>query len=304
MTGPMIIDTDPGQDDAVAILLALAAGLDVRAITAVAGNVPVAQGAANAIRVCGLAGRQDVPVHSGAAGPLLVPLQTAEFVCGPDGLAGAVLPPPGRDVAAEHGALAIVRLARAERLTICALGPLTNLALALRLAPDIAGRIERIVLMGGAMGLGNMTPAAEFNIYVDPHAAAIVLDAGIPVTMFGLHVTHDAVPDAPGLAALAALNSQTGRAVHGWLTRPRHGRLGTAAHPLHDPCVIAWLLWPELVEVRDCHVAVETGAGPLRGRTTIDWHNRLGHPPNASVAGRIDAGTFFRRLTAALSHLP
>ncbi len=302
--GPVVIDTDPGQDDAVAILLALATGMAVRAITAVAGNVAVARAAANAIRVCDLAGRADVPVHAGAAGPLVFPLETAAFVCGPDGLAGATLPPPGREAGAEHGALALVRLARAERLTVCALGPLTNIALAIRLAPDIAGRIERVAMMGGAPGLGNMTPAAEFNVYVDPHAASIVLGAGIPVAMFGLNVTHEAVPTADELAALAALGTRAGGVVHNWLTRPRPGGLGTAAHPLHDPCVIAWLLWPELFELRDCHVAVETAAGPLRGRTTIDWHGRLGLDANAAVAGSLDARALFARLTGALAALP
>ncbi len=298
---PIIIDTDPGQDDALAILLALAAGLDVRAITAVAGNVPVAQAAVNALRVCELAGRR-VPVHAGAAGPLLCPLETAEFVCGPDGLAGATLPPPSTVIEAEHGALAIVRMARAERITICALGPLTNVALALRLAPDIAGRIHQIVWMGGALGLGNMTPAAEFNAYVDPHAAAVVFGAGIPITMFGLNVTLAVVPDAAEVAMLPS--TATGRAVRGWLTRPRAGGLGSAAHPMHDACVIAWLLWPELFQLRDCFVAVEANDGPLRGRTTIDWHNRLKRAPNAAVAESVDARGLFARLIPALGVLP
>ena len=298
---PILIDTDPGQDDALAILLALAAGLDVRAITAVAGNVPVQQAATNALRVCELAGRS-VPVHAGAAGPLLCALETAEFVCGPDGLAGATLPPPSTGIEAEHGALAIVRIARAERITVCALGPLTNVALALRLAPEIAAGIERIVWMGGALGLGNMTPAAEFNAYVDPHAAAAVFGAGIPITMFGLHVTQEVVPTAAEVAALP--DSRTGRAVRGWLTRPRTGALGDHAHPMHDACVIAWLLWPELFGLRDCFVAIEADEGPLRGRTTIDWHGRLKRAPNAAVAGQLDARGLFARLMPALAVLP
>ena len=301
--GPLLIDTDPGQDDAVAILLALAAGLDVRAITAVAGNVPVAQAAENALRVCALAGRGDVAVHAGAAGPLVFPLETAEFVCGPDGLAGAELATAPGEGEAEHGALVIMRLAREAPITVCALGPLTNVALALRLAPDIAGRV-RVAMMGGAMNLGNMTPAAEFNVYVDPHAAAVVLGAGVPVTLFGLHVTHEAVPDAAEMARLASGTSATMRAVHGWMSRPRAGGLGTAGHPLHDPCVVAWLLWPELFELRDCHVHVETGAGPLRGRTTIDWHGRTRQAPNAAVAGRMDARGFYARLIETLGRLP
>ena len=297
----ILIDTDPGQDDALAILLALAAGLDVRAITAVAGNVPVAQAAVNALRVCELAGRR-VPVHAGAAGPLLLPLETAEFVCGPDGLAGATLPPPSTAVEAEHGVLALVRIARAERITVCALGPLTNVAMALRLAPDIAGQLERIVWMGGALGLGNMTPAAEFNAYVDPHAVDVVLRAGIGITMFGLNVTLDVVPTEAEVAALP--DTAVGHAVRGWMTRPRAAGLGAVAHPMHDACVIAWLLWPDLFQLRDCHVAIEASDGPLRGRTTIDWHGRLKRAANVSVAGGVDARGLFARLMPALAALP
>ena len=172
----VVIDTDPGQDDAVAILLALASPeIELAAITTVSGNVAATQGAANARRVLDLAGRS-VPVHAGSAVPLLVPLETAEFVCGPDGLDGATLPPPSCGPDAEHAALALIRLARTGPLTVCALGPLTTLALALRLEPGLP--VERILWMGGAVGLGNMTPAAEYNAYVDPHAAAVVLGAG------------------------------------------------------------------------------------------------------------------------------
>lgn len=302
---PILIDTDPGQDDALAILLALASpALSVAAITAVAGNVPVAQGAANARRICDLAGC-DVPVHAGASTPLVFALETAEFVCGPDGLAGATLPGPSRPPEAEHGALALLRHARATPgLTLCALGPLTNLALAVRLAPDLPGLLGRVIWMGGALNLGNMTPAAEFNAWVDPHAVDIVLGAGLPLTIVGLHATHTVIADPTAAARLAALRNRTGVAVHGWLTRPRPGGLGTAGHPMHDPCVIAALLWPELFTQRACHVAVETGAGPLRGRTTIDWHGRLRLPPNAAVVEAIDAPTLFQRLIDALETLP
>lgn len=307
MALPILIDTDPGQDDAVAILLALAAGdrLDLKAITTVAGNVPLPLTTANAIRICDLAGRPDVPVHAGCDRPLLFDLETAEFVCGPDGLAGAELPPPSRRPSEGHGVMALIEHARAiDGLTICALGPLTNIALALRLAPDIAGRIARIVLMGGAQNLGNMTPAAEFNTYVDPHAAQVVLGSGVPVAMFGLHVTHDAVPRPGDLAAIGGLGTATGRAVHGMMARPRAGGLGTAGHPMHDPCTVAWLLWPDLFGGRDCHVDVETGAGPLRGRTTIDWNNRLRRTPNAHVIGTVNAAGLFARMTERLARLP
>lgn len=308
MRQPIIIDTDPGQDDAVAILLALAARdrLDVLAITTVAGNVPVALTTANALRVCDLAGRRDVPVHQGAETPLLVPLETAEFVSGPDGLAGADLPSPSRAPSPGHAVEALVASLRAATapVTLCPLGPLTNIALAIRIAPDILPKIERIVLMGGALGLGNMTPAAEFNFFVDPHAAAIVFGCGRPIVKFGLGVTHQAIATHEQIAGFAALGTATGRAVHGMLTRPRPGGLGTTGHPMHDPCVIAWLLWPELFSGRDCFVEIETGAGPLRGRSTIDWNGRLKREPNALVIDTVDAHPLFERMTAVLATLP
>ena len=308
MRDAIIIDTDPGQDDAVALLLAFASPerLDVRAITTVAGNVPVERTTANALRIRDLAGAT-VPVHRGAEAPLVVALETAEFVCGPDGLAGADLPPPASEAAPGHAVQAIIDICRAapdERVTLCPLGPLTNLALAFRLAPDILPKVKRIVLMGGSIGLGNITPAAEFNIHVDPHAATVVFGAGRPIVMFGLGVTLQAIASHEQVDRIGALGTATGRAVHGMLTRPRPGGLGTAGHPMHDPCVIAWLLWPELFSGRDCFVEVETGAGPLRGRTTIDWNGRLKRPPNAHVVATVAAHDLFERLVARLATLP
>jgi len=308
MRDAIIIDTDPGQDDAVALLLAFASAdtLDVRVITTVAGNVPVERTTANALRIRDLAGAT-VPVHRGAEAPLVVALETAEFVCGPDGLAGADLPPPASEAAPGHAVQAIIDICRAapdEGVTLCPLGPLTNLALAFRLAPDILPKVKRIVLMGGAIGLGNITPAAEFNIHVDPHAAAVVFGAGRPIVMFGLGVTLQAIASHEQVGRIGALGTATGRAVHGMLTRPRPGGLGTAGHPMHDPCVIAWLLWPELFSGRDCFVEVETGAGPLRGRTTIDWNGRLKRPPNAHVVATVAAHDLFERLVARLATLP
>jgi purine nucleosidase len=306
---PIIIDTDPGQDDAVAILLALAVPhrIDLRFITTVAGNVPVDLTTANALRICDLAGHRALAVYRGAEAPLVHPLETAEFVCGPDGLAGSGLPAASRGAAPGHAVTAIIEALRAapeKGLILCPLGPLTNIALALRLAPDIAPKIRRIVLMGGAIGLGNITPAAEFNTYVDPHAAAIVFGSGVPIVMLGLGVTHQAVAKAAEVQALADLGTASAGAIHGMLTRPRPGGLGTAGHPMHDPCVIAFLLWPDLFTGRDCHVDVESGAGPLRGRTTIDWNNRLKRPPNAFVVDSVEARALFSRMTEALATLP
>ena len=304
----IIVDTDPGQDDAVALLLAFAHAdhLDLRLITTVAGNVEIAKTTANALRVRDLARRPDVPVHAGMTRPLVVPLETAEFVAGADGLSGAGLPPPASLAAAGHAVDAIISMVRKAppgEITICALGPLTNIAMALRLAPDIAPRIREFVIMGGAMGLGNMTPAAEFNFYVDSHAAAVVLDAGVPATLFGLHVTHQALATTDELARLQALGTATARAVHGMLTRPRPGGLGTADHPMHDPCVIAWLLWPGIFTGRACAVTVEL-TETVRGRSTIDWNGRTQCPPNAFVADQLDALALFDRIIGGLAQLP
>ena len=304
----IIIDTDPGQDDAVALLLAFAAPdrLDIRAITTVAGNAPVARTTANALRVRDLARRPDVKVIAGMAAPMVLPLETAEFVCGPDGLAGADLPAPESEAEPGHAVAALIRLLRAAEagsVTLAALGPLGNIAMALRLAPDIALAITEIVVMGGAMGLGNITPAAEFNFYVDPHAAHIVLEAGIRTTLFGLHATHQALASPDHLKRLRALPNRGGGIIHAMLTRPRPGGLGTAAHPMHDPCVIGWLLWPELFEGRDCHVDITT-EGALRGRSTIDWHDRQERPANAFVVNAINADILFDRMIDTFAALP
>ena len=311
MARSILIDTDPGQDDAVALLLAFASSpaLNLRAVTTVGGNVALEKTTRNALRVRDLAQRTGVPVYAGAPGPIFFPLETAEFVCGPDGLAGADLPPASAaaEAAEGHGVDALIRIVREEppgSVTLCALGPLTNVALALRLAPDIATRLDAIVIMGGAMALGNMTPAAEYNFFVDPHAAAITMMAGARITLFGLHATHQAIASPAHMERLAGLGTGCGRAVHGMLTRPRPGGLATAAHPMHDPCVIGWLLWPELFNGRHCYVEVATEAGPLRGRSTIDWNNRLQRTPNAFVVNEIDAIAFFDRLIAALAQLP
>lgn len=308
MPTPIIIDTDPGQDDAIAIWLAIAAREDIAidCITAVAGNVPVVQTTANVIRILDCAGRSDLPVHRGAETPLVVALETAEFVCGPDGLDGAGLPPPSRDADPGHAVEAIIARLRAAPagLTLCPLGPLTNLALAMRLAPDILPKIERIVLMGGAISLGNITPAAEFNMHVDPHAAAIVFDCGRPIVMMGLGVTLKAIATHEQIARFATLGTATGRSIHGMLTRPRPGSLGTAGHPMHDACVIAYLIWPELFSGRDCFVSVATEDGPLRGRTTIDWNGRLKRPANAHVIAEVEAHELFERMTGLLATLP
>jgi inosine-uridine nucleoside N-ribohydrolase len=307
----IIIDTDPGQDDAVAILLALAERerLDLVGITTVAGNVPLPLTTINALRVVELAGRDDVPVFPGASQPLLRELRTAEFVCGDDGLAGADLPPPRLAAQSRHAVtflLETLRSADERSLTLCPIGPLTNIALAFAQEPALVSKVERIVLMGGARDLGNITPSAEFNFFVDPHAAAMVMRLPVPIVLFGLHATHQAIGTPERVDRIASLGTPVARAIRGMLGRPRRGsvdRYGVPGHPLHDVCVIAFLLWPDLFTGRDCHVSVETASEASIGRTTIDWWGAQKEKPNAHVIGHVDAPGFYERLTASLAKL-
>jgi purine nucleosidase len=307
----LIIDTDPGQDDAVAILLALAEreSIDLLGITTVAGNVPVELTTLNALRLIELTGRSEVPVHRGASRPLLRKLRTAEFICGADGLDGAGLPAPKLAAQPAHAVeflITTLRRAADRSVTLCPIGPLTNIALAFAQQPELAAKLERIVLMGGARDLGNVTPAAEFNFFVDPHAAQIVLNLGVPVVMFGLHATHHAMATPERVARIAALGSPVAHCVAGMMRRPRSGgiaRFGVAGHPLHDPCTVAYLLWPELFAGRDCFVAVDTASEETIGRSTIDWWGTTKRPANAHVIESIDAAGLFERLTQALAKL-
>lgn len=307
----IILDCDPGQDDAVAILLALASPeeIEVLAITTVAGNVPLALTSRNAQRIVELAGRPEVPVHAGCSRPILRPLETAEYVHGPSGLDGAALPEPSGPLAAGHAVDAIVDLVMAHppgAVTLCALGPLTNVALAIVKEPAIAPRLKRIALMGGAIGLGNVTAAAEFNIYVDPHAARVVFEAGAPIAMFGLDVTHQALVTEERLARIKALGTPVAAACAGLLgffNRYDRERYGIPGAPLHDPCVIAWLLRPELFRGQERRVDVETEGTHALGRTVVDWWRRSPAHPNALVMDRVDVDRFFALLTERLGRL-
>jgi purine nucleosidase len=307
---PIIIDCDPGQDDALAILLALAsdAELDVLAITAVAGNVPLALTAKNARKIVELAGRLDVPVHAGCDRALQRDPVAATHVHGHTGLNGADLPEPAVPLADGHAVDVIIDTLRARpgQVTLCPIGPLTNIAMAIVQAPEIVGHIREIVLMGGAVGEGNVTPAAEFNIYADPHAAEIVFEAGVRLTMIGLDATHQVLVTPERLGAIERIDSKVGRAVSGLLRfyniydQKERNRPGA---PLHDPCVIACLLRPELFAGRDCHVAVETTGKHTLGRTVVDWSARTGRPANATVIDQVDAEGFFALLTERLARL-
>jgi purine nucleosidase len=307
---PIIIDCDPGQDDALAILLALASPeeLEVLAVTAVAGNVPLALTERNARKIVELAGRHDIPVHAGCERPLARDRVTAEYVHGRTGLDGAELPEPSKPLADAHAVDAIIATLRARpgAVTLCPLGPLTNIATALQRAPDIVDHIREIVLMGGAIGEGNTTPAAEFNIFADPHAAAIVFESGVKLTMLGLDVTHQVLATPERVRAIAAAGTAVSRAVVGLLEfyniydQTKRGRPGA---PMHDPCVIAYLLRPQLFAGRECHVAIETEGRHTLGRTVVDWSGRGRGAPNATVIHQVDADGFFALLTERLARL-
>jgi len=308
MVRDIIIDTDPGQDDAVAILLALASPeLHVLGLTCVAGNVPLAATERNARRLRDLAGRGDLPVMAGCDRPLARAPVTAAHVHGADGLAGVDLPepalPPDPHPAVDF-LIETVRARPARSVTLVALGPLTNVATALGRAPDLAARLAGIVLMGGGhRALGNVTPAAEFNIHADPEAADIVLRAGADVTIVPLDVTHKALVTPARHAVLAAACTPVARAVAG-LTDPagresaRHGGQGV---PLHDPCTIAWLLRPDLFAARLVNVMVETQSELTLGMTVMDWWDVTGRAHNAQVLHEIDAEGFFALLADRLA---
>ena len=308
----IIIDTDPGQDDAVAILLALASPdeLDVVAITAVAGNVPLALTSVNARKICEVAGRRDVAVFAGCERPMVRELFTAEYVHGPTGLDGADLPDPTMPLQPRHGVDYLVETLLASEdgeITLCPLGPLTNIAMALVKEPKIAPKVREIVLMGGGFFEGgNVTPAAEFNIFVDPHAAHVVFTSGIPITMMPLDVTHQALATPPRVAAFRALDTPAGDAVAGMLDffdRYDMEKYGTEGAPLHDPCVIAYLLEPDFFEGRMCHVAIATDDGPAIGMTLVDWWDVTPDEPNAMVMRHIDADRFFALLVERIGRL-
>ena len=307
----IIIDTDPGQDDAVAILLALASPeLKVLGISCVAGNVPLKLTSKNARIVCELADRPDVRVFAGCDRPLARPLVTAEHVHGKTGLDGINLPDPRMPLQEQHSVDFIIDTLRAEpsgTVTICPIGPLTNIATAMERAPDIIPRIQEIVLMGGAyFEVGNITPTAEFNIYVDPEAAKIVFAAGAPLTVMPLDVTHKALTNRARVEAFRALPGRVGPAVASWtdfFERYDKEKYGSEGAPLHDPCTIAYLLNPSLFSGRHVNVEIETGSDLTLGMTVADWWRVTKRPANANFIGDVDADGFFALLIERLARL-
>lgn len=311
MTRKVIIDTDPGQDDAVAILLALASPeIEVLGITAVAGNVPLPLTHKNARIVCELAGRTDIPVFAGCEAPLKRRLVTAEHVHGKTGLDGIDLPDPRMPLQQTNAVDFIVDTLRTQpsgSVTLCPLGPLTNIAAAFQRAPDVAGRVQRIVLMGGAyFEVGNITPAAEFNIFVDPEAAETVFGSGVGLVVMPLDVTHKALVTRPRIEAFRNLGTKVGHAVAAWtdfFERFDREKYGSEGAPLHDPAVIAYLLEPELFAGRRINVEIETRSDLTRGMTVADWWGVTDRKANAVFMGDVDAETFFTLLVQRISSL-
>ena len=307
---PIIIDCDPGVDDAIALLLALASTdtLNVLGITVVAGNAPLRLTQQNARKICQLAGRLDVNVYAGCPRPLLKPLVTAEHVHGETGLQGADLPEPTLPLQPQHGVSFLIdALTQAdEKVTLATLGPLTNIAVALIQQPQLAENIEEIVVMGGAITHGNVTPSAEFNIYVDPHAAQVVLGIGAKLTLISLDVTHQVLTTPERLTAIRALATPVSQAAADMLAyygTEDVDRYGMSGAPLHDPCVIAYLLQPTLFSHRQAYVEVDLASPLTLGRTVVDFWGISGHPVNAKVMQTINADGFYQLLIDRLGTL-
>ena len=308
MPTPVIIDCDPGHDDAIALLLALASPeLELLGVTTVSGNQTLEKTTANAIRVLDLVGRADVEVAAGADRPLLRDRYVAAYVHGETGLDGPSLPPPSRP---PHGLHAVDFIAERARqadgpVTLIPIGPLTNVALFLARYPDEAHRIGRIVLMGGAIAEGNVTPAAEFNVWADPEAAERVFRSGIDLTMIGLDVTHEALMTR-AMAEHLRERGRVGRFVaelYDFFSIYHRETYGSEDSPIHDAVAVAHVLRDDLVETAHRHVAVDTQSELCRGRTVVDLWRRTGHEPNAHVGVAIDRDAFFALLLKRLATL-
>ncbi|HRO13627.1 MAG TPA: nucleoside hydrolase [Paracoccus sp. (in: a-proteobacteria)] len=310
MPQKVIIDTDPGQDDAVAILLAFASPeIEVLGITVVAGNVPLPLTARNARIVCELAGRTDIPVFAGCDAPLSRRLVTAEQVHGRTGLDGISLPDPTMPLQGRHGIDFIIDTLRREpagTVTLVPIGPLTNIATAFRRAPDIIPRVRRIVLMGGAcFEVGNVTPAAEFNIFVDPEAAAQVFAAGVDLVAMPLDVTHKALTSRDWVERIGR-SGPVGAAVASWtgfFERHDMAKYGSGGAPLHDPCTIAWLIAPGLFSGRRVNVEIETEGRFTAGMTVADWWGVTDRSANALFIGDVNRDRLFDLMADRIGRL-
>lgn len=310
MPEKIIIDCDPGQDDAIALLLAMASTeeLELLGITAVAGNVPLHHTERNARLMCDLGGRGDVPVFAGCSRPMVRELVTAEKVHGDTGIDGMEVTDPMQPLQQQHAVDFIIdtlKGAEEESITLVPTGPLTNIAMAMVKDPSILSRIKRIVLMGGAMREGgNFSPSAEFNILVDPHAAQVVFACGRPITAMGLDVTHQVIATKDRVARIEALGNPAATATAGMLNffnRHDSAKYGFDGAPLHDPCTVAWLLQPGLFEGKECNIEVETESPLTIGHTAIDFWGISGREVNATWIHAVDADGFYDLLTDRLA---
>jgi purine nucleosidase len=308
----IIIDCDPGQDDAVMLLLAMASPdeLEIVAITTVAGNVPLDLTSRNARLMCELAGRSEIPVFAGCDRPLQRELVTAENVHGRTGIDGADIHEPDRPLQDGHAVDFIIETLLScteEAITLVVTGPMTNIAMAITREPAINSHIQEIVIMGGAMREGgNITPSAEFNIYVDPHAADIVLNCGRPIIMAGLDLTHQALVTHAFLDRLREIKTPVGINTLGMMdffNRYDIEKYSGEGAPLHDPCTVAWLLEPELFSGKLCNVEVECQSELTMGHTAVDFWQQTGKPNNVNWLYGIDAEGFFDLLIRRLARL-
>ncbi|MDX6599869.1 MAG: hypothetical protein QOE87_3756 [Gaiellales bacterium] len=309
MAAPLVIDCDPGVDDAIAILLALASPeVELLAVTTVAGNLPLETTTRNALRVLALAGREDVPVAAGAARPLVVPRwRDAAVVHGADGLGGAPAPEPRANVVPMHAVdlLAEVLERSEEPVLLAPVGPLTNIAVLSALRPELLPRLGRVAVMGGSDGHGNVTPAAEFNVWFDPEAAARAFDSGLDITMVGLNVTRAAMvydADVERIRSAGPIGAVAAAMLDHYLEwqAKLYGHRGVS---IHDALAVATLLRPELITTIDALVTVDTTAGPARGMTLVDRHRWDGQEPNAKVAQGVDRDAFVAFLCERLASL-
>ena len=309
MARKIIIDCDPGQDDAVALFLAFASPdeLDLLGITTVGGNVPLELTARNARLMCDIAGKHDVPVYAGCAKPMSRALRTAEMIHGATGINGIDVFEPKTPLQSEHAVDYLIRTLLAANdasVTLVLIGPLTNIAVAIEREPKILPKIEQIVLMGGAMREGgNRTPSAEFNILVDPDAADIVFKCGRPITQMGLDVTHQVLSTVDRVERIKALDNPVATATAGMLgffDRYDTKKYTSRGAPLHDPCTIAWLLRPDLFEGKDCNVSVETQSELTLGHTAVDFWQVTDRPINVHWVYGVDADGFYDLLIERL----
>lgn len=308
MALPIILDCDPGHDDAIALVLALASPeLELKAVTSSAGNQTPDKTLRNVLRMLTLLKRSDIPVAGGAIKPLMRDLIIADNVHGESGLDGPALPEPGF---APQGCTAVELMAKVLRespdpVTLVATGPQTNVALLLNSHPELHAKIARIVIMGGAMGLGNWTPAAEFNIFVDPEAAEVVFQSGIPVVMAGLDVTHKAQIMAEDIERFRRIGNPVATSVAElpdfFMEYHKTEKWGFQGAPLHDPCTIAWLLKPEIFTTVERWVGVETQGKYTQGMTVVDYYFLTGHTPNATVMTDINREAFVELLAERLA---